>query len=177
MVDLTQSICQDEHGKGFQNCPLFVLSTCHWHVWRAPALLTMSLQAPTLHYRGRWSHYYYYIFSDLFFLNQRWSPPLRLQVSHCSTFRITCDVPSTAVFCSESIECFPGADSKFFLKLLVTIPVAPVITGIIVHFRFHIHCTGWGKITSLNFKKNNKKKLFEIQKFYFWILKLQHGKF
>ena len=25
-------------------------------------------------------------------LNQRWSPPLRLQVSHCSTFRIMCDV-------------------------------------------------------------------------------------
>jgi len=51
-----------------------------------------------------------------------------------------CDVPSTAVFCSESIECFPGIASKFFLKLLVTIPVAPVITGIIVHFRFHTPC-------------------------------------
>ena len=25
-----------------------------------------------------------------------------------------CDVPSIAVFCSESIECFPGAVSKFF---------------------------------------------------------------
>ena len=44
----------------------------------------------------------------------------------------------TAVFCSESIECFPGTASKFFLKLLVTIPVAPIIIGIIVHFRFHI---------------------------------------
>jgi hypothetical protein len=41
-------------------------------------------------------------------LNQRWSPPLRLQASHCSTFRIMCHVPSIAVFCSESIECFPG---------------------------------------------------------------------
>ena len=41
-------------------------------------------------------------------------------------------------FCSESIECFLGISSKFFLKLLVTIPVAPIITGIIVHFRFHI---------------------------------------
>jgi len=30
-----------------------------------------------------------------------------------------CDVPSTAVFCSESIECFPGTVSKFFLKLLL----------------------------------------------------------
>ena len=34
-----------------------------------------------------------------------------------------CDVPSIAVFCSESIESFPGTASKFFLKLLVTIPV------------------------------------------------------
>ena len=38
-----------------------------------------------------------------------------------------CDVPSIAVFCSESIECFPGTASKFFLKLLVTIPVALVL--------------------------------------------------
>jgi hypothetical protein len=51
-----------------------------------------------------------------------------------------CDVPSIAVFCSESIESFPGTASKFFLKLLVTIPVTPVITGIIVHFRFYIRC-------------------------------------
>jgi hypothetical protein len=46
-----------------------------------------------------------------------------------------CDVPSTAVFCSESIECFPGIASRFFLKLFVTILVAPIITG------FHIRCT------------------------------------
>jgi hypothetical protein len=48
--------------------------------------------------------------TGLFFLaillNQQWSSPLRLQASHCSTFRIMCDVPSTAVFCSESVECF-----------------------------------------------------------------------
>jgi hypothetical protein len=49
-----------------------------------------------------------------------------------------CDVPSIAVFCSESIERPPGTAFKFFLKLLVTIPVAPIIIGIIVHFRFHI---------------------------------------
>ena len=39
--------------------------------------------------------------AGLFFLallfNQRWSPPLRLQVSHCSTFRIVCDVPSIII--------------------------------------------------------------------------------
>jgi hypothetical protein len=74
-------------------------------------------------------------------LNHRWPTPLRLQVSHCNTFRITCCVPSKVVFCSESIECFPGIASRFFLKLFVTIPLAPIITGIIVHFKFHIRCT------------------------------------
>ena len=57
-----------------------------------------------------------------------------------------CDVPCIAVFCSESIERFPGTVSKFFLKLLVTIPVAPIITGIIVHFRFHIRCISIHKL-------------------------------
>ena len=40
-----------------------------------------------------------------------------------------CDVPSIAVFCSESIECFPGTASKFFLKLLVTIINIIIIIG------------------------------------------------
>jgi len=35
-----------------------------------------------------------------------------------------CDAPSIAVFCNESMECFPGIVSKFFYKLLATIPVA-----------------------------------------------------
>ena len=82
-------------------------------------------------------------------LNERWSAPLRLQASHCSTFRIMCDVPGIAVFCSESIECFPGIVSKFFFKLLVTNPVAPVITGTIVHFRFHIRCISIFAIISI----------------------------
>jgi len=64
--------------------------------------------------------------------------PLTLHASHCSTFHNICDVPSTAVFCCDCIECFPGTASKFFLKLLVTIPLAPIITSTIVHFRFHI---------------------------------------
>ena len=78
------------------------------------------------------------LFFLVLLLNQRWSPPLTLQASHCSTFRIMCDVPSIAVFCCESIECFPDTVSKFFLKLLVTIPVAPIVTGTMVYFRFHI---------------------------------------
>ena len=43
-----------------------------------------------------------------------------------------CDIPSIAVFCSETIECFPGAGFEFFLRLLVTIPVAPIIIIIII---------------------------------------------
>ena len=62
-----------------------------------------------------------------------------------------CDVPSIAVFCSESIEWFPGIVSKFFFKLLVTIQVAPIITGTIVHFRFHISCISIHKLLYFNF--------------------------
>jgi len=43
-----------------------------------------------------------------------------------------CDVPSIDIFCSESIECFPGMASKCFLKSFVTIAVAPIITGIVI---------------------------------------------
>jgi hypothetical protein len=54
------------------------------------------------------------LFFLVLLLNQRWSAPLRLQASHCSTFRIMCDVPSIAVFCSESIECFPVTASSYY---------------------------------------------------------------
>jgi len=37
---------------------------------------------------------------------------------------VLCDVPSIAVFCTESIEYLPGMTSKFFVKTFVTIPVA-----------------------------------------------------
>ena len=91
------------------------------------------------------------LFFPVLLLNQRWSPPLTLQASHCSTFRIMCDVPSIAVFCSESIECVPGTVSKFFFKLLVTIPMAPIFTGTIVHFRSHIRCISIHKLLYFNF--------------------------
>jgi len=48
------------------------------------------------------------------------------------------------------MECFPGTASKFFLKLLVTIPVAPIIIGTIVHFRFHVRCTSIHKLLYFN---------------------------
>jgi len=51
-----------------------------------------------------------------------------------------------AVFCSESTECFLGMAPKFFFKLFVTIPVAPMITWIIIHFMFHVHCISIHKL-------------------------------
>ena len=88
-----------------------------------PRIKVLPVPYPLSHYY--YYYYYYYtiwmslvtgFFFPVLLLNQRWSPPLRLQASHCSTFRIMCDVPSIAVFCSEFIECFHGTTSKFFLK-------------------------------------------------------------
>jgi len=50
-----------------------------------------------------------------------------------------CDVTSVAVFCSESIKYLPGLPPKIFLKLLVTILVAPIITGINYYYYYHHH--------------------------------------
>ena len=61
------------------------------------------------------------------------------------------DVPSIVVFCERSIECVPGIVSRFFFKLCVTIPVAPVITGMIVHFRFHIRSISMPKLLYSSF--------------------------
>jgi hypothetical protein len=76
------------------------------------------------YYYYDYDHYHYYhlhvvvssqAFSPRYFLNQWRSPLLSLEVSDCSTFRIMCDVPSIVVFCSESVDCFPGMASKFFV--------------------------------------------------------------
>ena len=49
-----------------------------------------------------------------------------------------CDVPSTAAFCNESIEYFPGMVFNFFFKPFVTFTVVSFITGIIVRLIFYI---------------------------------------
>ena len=41
---------------------------------------------------------------------------------------------------TESTEYFPVINSNFFFKSFVTVSVAPVITGKIVHFIFHFRC-------------------------------------
>jgi hypothetical protein len=71
-------------------------------------------------------------------LNQRRSPPLRLPVSDCSTVRIVCDVPS--IPCSVVSLCFPRVASEYFFQPFITIPVSLIVTGIITHFMFLIHC-------------------------------------
>ena len=71
-----------------------------------------------------------------------------------------CDVPSIAVFCSESIEGFPDTATKFFLKLFVTIPVAPIITGIILQFRFHICFISIHKLFYFNLFSASFRKTF-----------------
>ena len=80
------------------------------------------------------------LFSPVLLMNQRQSPPLRVQASHCSTSRIMCDVPSTAIFCTESIECSHCMSSKFFFKTCLTIPVAPAVFSVINNFMFYIRC-------------------------------------
>jgi len=130
------------------------------------------------------------VVTGLFFLvlllNQRWSPPLRLQASHCSTFRIMCDVPSITVFCSESVEYLPSTAFKSFLKLLVIILVAPIITGIIVHFRFHIRFISIHKLLYFNFFSASFCTTFlsagiatsiSVHVFSFWFLIILSGLF
>ena len=116
------------------------------------------------------------IFFLLLLMNQRWSSALRLQASHCSTFRTMCDVPSIAVFCSESIECFPGTASKFFLNLLFTIPVAPIITGIIVHFRLHIRCISIHKLLYFNLYLNSCTYYYYYYYYYYSVTTLSGTK-
>ena len=48
------------------------------------------------------------------------------------------DVPSTAIFCAECIECSHGMGSKCFLTTCVTVPVAAAVSGMITNFVFHI---------------------------------------
>jgi len=65
-------------------------------------------------------------------------PVVHHTTSDCSTFIIMCDVRSTAAFCRESIECFPGIVYRYLFSPFVTIPVAPMFTGLMKHFIFHI---------------------------------------
>jgi hypothetical protein len=66
-------------------------------------------------------------------------------------YYVCCSKYSLDVFCIESIECFPGIASRFFLELFVTISMAPVMTCITAHFRFHFRCISIPKLVYFNF--------------------------
>jgi hypothetical protein len=48
-------------------------------------------------------------------------------------------VPSTAVFCSSLISCFPGTLLKYFLKDFEMVPVAPIITGVTCVYYYYYY--------------------------------------
>jgi hypothetical protein len=63
-----------------------------------------------------------------------------------------CDVPSMAVFsCMESIQCCPGIVSRYFCKLLLTIPVAPMMMMMIIIIIFIIPV-----VRTLNLRRETK---------------------
>ena len=86
-------------------------------------------------------------------------PTAQTSFSDCSAFRIVCDVPSTPVFCSESIEYFPGTAFKTFFRPLVAIPMPLIITGIIIHSPFQILRTERGSAIS-HFLENSRWKFW-----------------
>ena len=51
-----------------------------------------------------------------------------------------CAVPNTDVFCSSLTTCFPAMLLAYFLNDFEIVPVAPIITGIIFVFTFHMRC-------------------------------------
>jgi len=55
--------------------------------------------------------------------------PLYLYVS---TFRSMCAVPNMAVFCSFLTSWFPGMLLTYFLNDFEMVPVAPIITGLLL---------------------------------------------
>jgi hypothetical protein len=67
-------------------------------------------------------------------------PALVLLFFYVSTFWSMCAVPNMTVFCSSLTSWFPGMSLTYFLNDLEMVPFAPVITGIILAFTFHMCC-------------------------------------
>ena len=152
---LKYTMLQSSCGYNIRYILLPVTNVLYFHL----SILGVRAQCPvpntavfcSCHYYYYYYYYYYVVSCQSPFLltlrlKERWSPPFRLQVSVCSTVRFVCDVPNIDVFCSESIEYFRGMVSKFFLKPLVTLPVAPITTNITIHFIFHIRCISIHKV-------------------------------
>ena len=70
------------------------------------------------------------IFFLVILLNQQWFPTLRLQASHCSTFRIMCDVPSIAVFVVNLSNVF--LVTTVYIIIILTVYIIIIIIIIII---------------------------------------------
>jgi len=90
------------------------------------------------------------ILSLLFMVPLCLVPALALLFFYISTFRSMCKVPNMAVFCSSLTSWFPVMSLTYFLNDLEMVPVAPIITGIILIFKFHMRCISI--VRSLYFK-------------------------
>ena len=66
-------------------------------------------------------------------------PALALLYFYISTFQNMCAVPNMAVFCSSFTSSFTVMLLMYFLNDFEMVPVAPIVTGIILVFTFHVH--------------------------------------
>jgi hypothetical protein len=80
-----------------------------------------------------------------------------------------CDVPKIAVLCSESTECLFGMVYKFLFKHFVTVPVAPIITGMVVHFTHPYLSPRSKKECSRNFTLHLGVHVLFQDEFYFFL--------
>jgi hypothetical protein len=68
----------------------------------------------------------------LFMVHTSLAPVLNLLHFYISTFRSMCAVPNMAVFCSSLTSWFPCMLLRYFLNDFEMVPVAPIITGILL---------------------------------------------
>jgi uncharacterized membrane protein len=79
------------------------------------------------------------ILSLLFMVPISLAAALALMYFYISTFRSTCAVSNTAVFCSSLTSWFPGMVLTYFLNDFEMVPVAPIITGITLVFTYYYY--------------------------------------
>ena len=65
---------------------------------------------------------------------------LNVLYHYISAFLSMCAVPNTAVCCSPLTSCFSVMLLRYCLNDTAMVPVAPVVTGIIFVFTFHMRC-------------------------------------
>ena len=65
---------------------------------------------------------------------------LNVLYSYISTSRSLCAVPNMAVICSSLTSCLARMWFGYFLNYFQMVPIAPLVTGIIIVFAFHMLC-------------------------------------